>query len=114
MNKSKNVNGQPQSTQQHRSDRYYKRFSTYEHLVTMLFDTMTGSSSCAATHDHTFLKELGLQKGSFVVFDKGYLDYMQYYNWTLDGVYLVTWQKENDLYRSLEELTIEDHIHSAY
>jgi uncharacterized protein DUF4372/DDE family transposase len=34
--------------------------------------------SSAATHDHTFLKELELKKGSFVVFDKGYVDYGQY------------------------------------
>ncbi len=32
----------------------------------------------AATHDHTFLKELDLEKGSFVVFDKAYNDYLQY------------------------------------
>ena len=29
----------------------------------------------AATHDHIFLKDLELKKGSFVVFDKGYNDY---------------------------------------
>lgn len=40
----------------------------------------------AATHDHTFLKEPDLKKGSFVVFDKGYLDYLQYHKtgrWTI-------------------------------
>lgn len=30
--------------------------------------------SSAARHDHTFLKDLKLAKGSFVVFDKGYTD----------------------------------------
>jgi len=34
--------------------------------------------SSAVTHDHTFLKELNLQKDSFVVFDKVYNDYTQY------------------------------------
>ncbi len=48
----------------------------------------------AATHDHTFLKELNLKKGSFVVFDIGYVDYMQYYKWTLEDVYFVTRQKK--------------------
>lgn len=31
----------------------------------------------AATHDHTFLKDLALKKYSFVVFDKAYNDYLQ-------------------------------------
>ncbi|MEN1785213.1 MAG: DUF4372 domain-containing protein [Bacteroidota bacterium] len=41
--------------------------------------------SSAATHDHTFLKELELKKGSFVVFDKAYNDYGQYAQWTQKG-----------------------------
>lgn len=32
----------------------------------------------AATHDHTFLEDLNLEKGSFVVFDKAYNDYTQF------------------------------------
>ena len=67
----------------------------------------------AATHDHTFLKELDLKKGSFVVFDKGYVDYLQYHNWTLDDIYFVTRQKDNAVYQSLEEFPIGDHIHSG-
>jgi len=38
--------------------------------------------SSAATHDHTFLKDLNLEEGSFVVFDKAYNDYLQYLQWT--------------------------------
>ena len=67
----------------------------------------------AATHDHTFLKELNLKKGSFVVFDKGYVDYMQYYKWTLEDVYFVTRQKENAHYTSLKEFDISDDIHPS-
>lgn len=67
----------------------------------------------AATHDHTFLKELNLKKGSFVVFDKGYVDYIQYYKWTLEDVYFVTRQKENANYTSLEEFDISDDIHPS-
>jgi len=69
--------------------------------------------SSAATHDHTFLKDLALKKGSFVVFDKGYVDYQQYHNWTLDDIYFVTRQKENAVYQSLEEFSIDEHIHSG-
>lgn len=56
--------------------------------------------SNAATHDHTFLKELELKKGSFVVFDKAYNDYQQYFNWTNEDIYFVTRQKENAAYKS--------------
>lgn len=66
--------------------------------------------SSAATHDHTFLKELELKKGSFVVFDKGYVDYKQYSQWTLDEVYFVTRQKDNAAYKSLDEFNILDEV----
>ncbi|WP_130854987.1 IS4 family transposase [Olivibacter jilunii] len=62
--------------------------------------------SSAATHDHVFLKELALKKGSFVVFDKGYVDYTQYASWDMEGVFFVTRQKENAVYKSLEQFTV--------
>ena len=66
--------------------------------------------SSAATHDHTFLKDLELKKGSIVVFDKGYNDYNQYLQWTLEGVYFVTRQKDNAVYESLQEYDIKEGI----
>ncbi|GAB1856930.1 IS4 family transposase [Flavobacteriaceae bacterium MHTCC 0001] len=66
--------------------------------------------SSAATHDHTFLKELNLQKGSFVVFDKAYNDYTQYLQWTEQDIYFVTRQKDNAHYEHINELDIADHI----
>ena len=67
----------------------------------------------AATHDHTFLKELDLKKGSFVVFDKGYLDYAQYASWTLEDVYFVTRQKDNAVYTSLQEYDLPENTPSG-
>ena len=64
--------------------------------------------SSAATHDHVFLKDLELKKGSIVVFDKGYNDYIQYLQWSLDGVYFVTRQKDNAVYESIDEFEIPD------
>jgi len=64
--------------------------------------------SSAATHDHTFLKELNLEKGSFVVFDKAYNDYLQYLQWTRDDIYFVTRQKDNAVYTSIEEFDLSD------
>ena len=66
--------------------------------------------SSAATHDHTFLKDLELKKGSIVVFDKGYVDYKQYSQWTLDDIYFVTRQKENAAYKSMDEFNILDEV----
>ncbi|QNL50281.1 IS4 family transposase [Olivibacter sp. SDN3] len=62
--------------------------------------------SSAATHDHVFLKELELKRGSFVVFDKGYIDYAQYASWDMEGVFFVTRQKENAVYESLEQFAV--------
>ncbi len=62
----------------------------------------------AATHDHTFLKELDLKKGSFVVFDKAYNDYMQYLQWTEDDIYFVTRQKSNAVYTAIKEFDLSD------
>lgn len=69
--------------------------------------------SNAATHDHTFLKDLELKKGSYVVFDKGYVDYGQYQRWTLEDIYFVTRQKDNARYTSLEEFDIPDTVDDA-
>ena len=69
--------------------------------------------SSAATHDHTFLKELNLEKDSFVVFDKAYNDYLQYLQWTLDDIYFVTRQKDNAVYKSIQEFDLDDKTSDA-
>ena len=60
MSKSKNFSGQPiisqilkwipntiisRTAQRFNSDKYYKRFKTHDHLVTMVFATISGCSS---------------------------------------------------------------------
>ena len=69
--------------------------------------------SSAATHDHTFLKELNLEKDSFVVFDKAYNDYLQYLEWTLNDIYFVTRQKDNAVYKSVKEFDLADKTSDA-
>lgn len=64
--------------------------------------------SSAATHDHTFLKDLELKKGSFVVFDKAYNDYKQYFDWTMEDIYFVTRQKDNAAYKRLAEFDLQE------
>lgn len=69
--------------------------------------------SSAATHDHTFLKELNLEKYSFIVFDKAYNDYLQYLEWTLNDIYFVTRQKDNAVYKSIKEFDLADKTSDA-
>lgn len=66
--------------------------------------------SAAAKHDHTFLKEIDLPKGSFITFDKAYNDYLQYKRFTNNQVWFVTLQKENAKYELDEEFDIPDNI----
>ena len=44
---------------------------------------------------------------------KGYNDYIQYHNWTLEGVFFVTGQKHNAVYKSIEEFDIAAHTDPA-
>ena len=60
MNKSKNFSGTPiikqvlqfilqsdisRTAEKHNSDKYYKKFKTFDHLVTMIYATLSGVSS---------------------------------------------------------------------
>jgi hypothetical protein len=69
--------------------------------------------SSAARHDHTFLEDLKLTEGSFVVFDKGYTDYSQYQQWSQQKVFFVTRQKDNAVWQHVQEYDIGDSVNSA-
>ena len=62
----------------------------------------------AATHDHILLKELDLPIGSYIVFDKGYVDYVQYERLMQAGIFYITKLKENAIYETIEEIDIAD------
>jgi hypothetical protein len=57
------------------------------------------SFTAASANDMIFLQQLNLQAGSFIVFDKGYVDYEQYQRLTRDGVFFVTRQKKDACYQ---------------
>ena len=66
----------------------------------------------ASRHDHTFLKDLQLPEGSYLVMDKGYTDYHQYAQWTDRGIFFVSRMKNNAKFESLEEIELpEDRDH---
>ncbi len=52
----------------------------------------------ANANDMTFLQEIHLNKGSFIVFDKGYVDYAQYERLDKEGVFFVTRLRRNAKY----------------
>lgn len=60
-------------------------------------------------NDQTFLKHLHLSEGSYIVMDKGYTDYLQYAQWTGQGVFYITRMRENAVYQSGEEFDLSDH-----
>lgn len=63
----------------------------------------------AVRHDHTFLKEVRhLPKGSIITFDKGYVDYAQYEEFTKNSIWYVTRLKDNATYKAREEFDIPD------
>jgi len=46
----------------------------------------------AATHDLCLLDELTLDKGDMICFDKAYIDYERFYEWSIKGIYI--WSPE--------------------
>lgn len=55
----------------------------------------------AACNDKSFLGQLEVEKGGIYVFDKGYVNYQKWVEWTEQGVYFVTRLNENADYRVL-------------
>ena len=49
----------------------------------------------AACNDRSFLGQLEMEKGCIYVFDKGYVNYQKWHDWTEQGVYFVTRLNEN-------------------
>jgi len=68
----------------------------------------------AARHDHMFLEEvLSLAPGSIITFDKGYVDYAQYEEFTQNSIWYVTRLKDNALYEARKEFDIPDDADSG-
>lgn len=57
-------------------------------------------------NDMTFLKDIDLQPGSFLIFDKGYVDYEQYQRMSDNSVTFVTRQRKGSSYVINEHLEI--------
>lgn len=71
--------------------------------------------SDAITHDMSFLsKLLTFQPHQILLFDRAYVDYKQYANWTKDNVHFVTRLKDSAVYEQIEEIALPDDIPNNY
>jgi len=62
--------------------------------------------SAASKNDKDFLGQLKALKGEIYVFDKGYVNYNYYFDWTEKGIFLVTRLNEHANYQILSEKVI--------
>ena len=70
--------------------------------------------SAASRHDHLFLKDaMNLAAGSIITFDKGYVDYEQYEEFTQHSIWYVTRLKDNAIYKAKTEYDIPDEADSG-
>ncbi|QQM25976.1 IS4 family transposase [Elizabethkingia sp. M8] len=67
----------------------------------------------AKTHDHNFLEKLKCDENTIYVFDKGYNDYKAFEHFSQQKTGFVTRIKDNASYRKIEQLDIEERIHSG-
>lgn len=65
--------------------------------------------SQASENDKNFLGQLKAEKGTIYVFDKGYVNYQVYSNWTDEGVFYVTRLNDNASYEIESEIISETH-----
>lgn len=86
--------------------------------VHMLIDAVENIASmvlitAAKVHDSTFLNNLKLSAGSFVVFDRAYNNYKRFGFWTFEQIYFVTRMKTNALYKVIEEKKLDNPLQTT-
>lgn len=69
--------------------------------------------SDAKTHEVTvannvIIQDFAFPKGSFVVFDRGYVDYSLFAHWCRSGIWFVTRQKDNAQYRVIKKYDVPE------
>lgn len=69
--------------------------------------------NAAADNDQQFLQFIKLPKGSYLTFDKGYNNYQQFAAFTTEGIFFITRQKDNAVYKSISEKILTDQTPDA-
>ncbi len=68
----------------------------------------------AVKHDHSFLEEVHrLPEDAIITFDKGYVDYARYEQFTKCSIWYVTRLKDNAVYKAEQEFDIPEHADSG-
>jgi hypothetical protein len=62
----------------------------------------------AKENDRVFLSKVIAEKGSILVFDRGYFNYRQWQKWTEQGVWWVTRMRSDSVYHVLEEFDLNE------
>lgn len=62
----------------------------------------------AKENDRVFLPKIVAEKGSILVFDRGYFNYKQWQNWTDQGVSWVTRMRNDSVYQVLEDFEVNE------
>lgn len=62
--------------------------------------------SASARHDRPFLREMQFEKGDILAFDKAYIDYQMFQDWTEEGIFFCTREKDNAIYQVMEEIPL--------
>jgi hypothetical protein len=68
--------------------------------------------SASAKHDGPFLKKVDVKQGDIVVFDKAYIDYGLFHNWTERKIFFVTRQKDNAQYEVIKDIPLPSALDS--
>lgn len=71
------------------------------------------SFTAASANDMTFLKEINLEAGSFIVFDKGYVDYSEYQRMDNNGIFFITRQRKGASYVETGSNPVSDEERNA-
>lgn len=59
-------------------------------------------------HEVNMAHTLKFPKGSILAIDRGYVDYEQFAQWTVDGIFFVTREKDNAAYRVIENREVPE------
>lgn len=64
--------------------------------------------TAGSTSDRTFMKDIDVPQGSILAFDRGYLNYKRYNEWTQKGITFVTRLHGSAVYDRLETYSVEE------
>ena len=86
-----------EAVKEHKAERHARGFSSWGQLVAMLFCRLAQAKSLREITEGLRASEgkLKLERGTMLVFDRGYTDYDWFRRLTQEGVYFVTRLKDN-------------------